>query len=218
MTGASDKFTMSGWVKFITISTTAYPVVIGCEDADTVAILSPAVALDPNNDVGIQGYAESEFELDAFAPQPSTGTWYYFYVICQNNGSGFVTTTGGYYTAAGATPEDTGSIGARADEDMVRVSIGADSYGDEVDCHIAHVRLWTGVALTGTELKAERDSATAVKATGLWADWPLADNTDNGDDSGNGRDLTLGLNLTTESGPFDTPAASVAAGSSLLML
>ncbi|MBP8176630.1 MAG: hypothetical protein KAX77_02595 [Xanthomonadales bacterium] len=54
-----------------------------------------------------------------------------------------------------------------------------------------------------------------------WGFWPLADNTDTGDDSGNGRTITFNGTLTSESDPtFDTastisPAAGVSTTSTL---
>ena len=55
---------------------------------------------------------------------------------------------------------------------------------------LAYVRLWSGVVLTESELLAERAAATAAATSGLWADWPLAE--DLTDTSGNDRDLSAG--------------------------
>jgi hypothetical protein len=44
-------------------------------------------------------------------------------------------------------------------------------------------------------------SKSDVTVAGDWGFWPLADNTDTGDDSGNARDLTFGGTITTETSP-----------------
>lgn len=44
-------------------------------------------------------------------------------------------------------------------------------------------------------------AASTAPGSGMWGFWPLADNTDNVDDSGNSRDLTFNGTLTSESDP-----------------
>lgn len=44
-------------------------------------------------------------------------------------------------------------------------------------------------------------AASSAPASGDWGFWPLADNTDTGDDSGNARDLTFSSGLTSETSP-----------------
>jgi len=58
-------------------------------------------------------------------------------------------------------------------------------------------------------------AASDATASGDWGFWPCADNTDTGDDSGNGRDLTFSAGLTSESSPTlaaSTIVASLLAG------
>lgn len=43
--------------------------------------------------------------------------------------------------------------------------------------------------------------AASTSPTSMWGFWPLADNTDTGDDSGNSRDLTFNGTLTSETSP-----------------
>lgn len=58
-------------------------------------------------------------------------------------------------------------------------------------------------------------AASSAPASGDWGFWPKANNTDTGDDSGNGRDLTFSSGLTSESDPTlggDSIVASLLAG------
>lgn len=51
--------------------------------------------------------------------------------------------------------------------------------------------------------RALKDASTPQNSP--WAFWPLADNTDTGDDSGNGRDLTFNGTITSETSPNLNP-------------
>ena len=65
--------------------------------------------------------------------------------------------------------------------------------------HYAYARAVYGTGLNSTDALAY--AASDVTEAGDWAFWPLADNTDVGDDSGNGRDLTFLGTFTSESSP-----------------
>lgn len=54
-------------------------------------------------------------------------------------------------------------------------------------------------------------AASSAPASGDWGFWPCADNTDTGDDSGNGRDLTFSSGLTSESSPTLGGASTIVA-------
>jgi hypothetical protein len=58
-------------------------------------------------------------------------------------------------------------------------------------------RYGTGITLANAKTYAASDATIA----GDWGFWPLADNTDTGDDSGNARDLTFGGTLSNQSSP-----------------
>lgn len=76
------------------------------------------------------------------------------------------------------------------------------------------LRLWSTV-LTPTELAAERDSLTKVKASSIYADYDMVDAaTALADSSGNGRNLTAGSTaVTTEADPpIGTSAADTLTG------
>ena len=69
----------------------------------------------------------------------------------------------------------------------------------------AYARAIYGTGIDVTDAKA----FAASSAPGSdWAFWPLADNTDTGDDSGNSRDLTFSAGLSSESDPSLSPPAS----------
>ena len=187
MTGDTDTFTMAGWMKIRDITPGAWSYPFGIEDADAS---SSAWAL-----IGISNADDQQFSstigADSWATPPSQDVWYYFYITGANDGAGGIDYTVGYYTAIGASPADTGAVNGSTEFDVVRICIGNDSYDEWLDSALAHVRVWTGAILTDAELRAERDSPTAVKTSGLFADWRLLDKNDGVDLSGNGRTLTL---------------------------
>jgi hypothetical protein len=93
-------------------------------------------------------------------------------------------------TSSGGSAPDGYTIGGRSSSDST------EWFNGRARC----VRQWAAV-LTPTELAAERDSLTAIKA-GAYADHPLATGTDLSDASGNSRTLTAGsVSGTTEADP-----------------
>lgn len=64
-------------------------------------------------------------------------------------------------------------------------------------CVFGHYAYARAVYATDALTYAASDATIA----GDWGFWPLADNTDTGDDSGNGRTLTFGGTLTSETSP-----------------
>ena len=64
------------------------------------------------------------------------------------------------------------------------------------DGSMTQFRVWQ-TALTDGEIVAEMNSATVVKTANLWANWILANSSDNADHSGNSRDLTFAGGITT---------------------
>jgi len=71
--------------------------------------------------------------------------------------------------------------------------------------HYAFGRAVYGTGLNTADALTYAASPTTV--AGDWAFWPLADNSDTGDDSGNARDLTFNGTLTSETSPTLTAAA-----------
>jgi len=71
--------------------------------------------------------------------------------------------------------------------------------------HYAYARAVYGTGIDTTDALAY--AADSAPVSGDWGFWPLADNTDTGDDSGNGYDLTFGGTLSSETSPtFTVPS------------
>lgn len=96
----------------------------------------------------------------------------------------------------GPTAVFTGTVAPGATPDGL--TIGGRSVGDTDEPFagtLAYKRLWSGAVSSQAQVEDEWASATAVRASGLWADWPLDE--DLLDDSGNGRDLSAGTTAVT---------------------
>lgn len=65
--------------------------------------------------------------------------------------------------------------------------------------HYAYARAVNSSSLTASNVLTYAGSS--VTESGDWGFWPLADNADTGDDSGNGRSLTFSSGLTSQSDP-----------------
>lgn len=133
-------------------------------------------------------------------------TWYHVTVVRESNASIKV------YLDGSSTPTITNTLSVSGRTAASNLSFSTNAFSEWADARIAYARAWAS-ALTTTELAAEKNSATAVKAS-PWAVWSLQ--TNGTDSSGNSRDLTAGGTLTySEAGP-DLPlvitptAASVA--------
>lgn len=74
-----------------------------------------------------------------------------------------------------------------------------DGSGAVVLGHYAYARAVNSSSLTASNVLTYAGSS--VTESGDWGFWPLADNADTGDDSGNGRSLTFSSGLTSESDP-----------------
>lgn len=74
-----------------------------------------------------------------------------------------------------------------------------DGGGAVVLGHYAYARAVNSSSLTASNVLTYAGSS--VTESGDWGFWPLADNADTGDDSGNGRSLTFSSGLTSESDP-----------------
>lgn len=80
------------------------------------------------------------------------------------------------------------------------LTIGSDSGGAAVVAgDYAYARAVADAGLTASDILAYANSDATI--AGDWGFWPLADNTDTGDDSGNARTLTFTGTLTSESSP-----------------
>lgn len=190
-------FTISGWVK-LRDTPSAYSYFMGIEDADSSSSKFALLGYSTTNDPDDAWQFSTQNELYNWNPDPAVDTWYYFFIrssedidfveagFCDIDDTSFQKSTQRSLGVGAFTP--------------ARISLGNDSWDEWTDCAIAYVRVWDA-QLSDAELLDERDSATPVRTSGLRMDWPLANNTDTGDDSGNGYDLTFGGTLTSETSP-----------------
>lgn len=117
----------------------------------------------------------------------SIGTWAPYAVVTKQ-GSG-VLSNDGYY---GATASAITLVGNTSSADVADTApalaiggTGADNSGVSV----AYCRIWNA-ELTLAEIKAEFESATPVRTSGLYADYRFANGSLTTDSSGNGNTLT----------------------------
>ena len=195
LTGNTDVITMSAWIKWRSVTPGQYSYPFGVEDADSNGSNWILIGHSDLNACELSGVGT----LDPLSPAPVADTWYYVFVRAVNDASGFLIVTGGIADSDDASFQQL-ELNLLVEFAIGRISLGGDSWDEWANCVIAHARVWTA-NLSDAQLLTERDSATAVVTSNLYADWPLADNTDTGDDSGNGYDLTFGGTLTTETGP-----------------
>lgn len=156
------------------------------------------IVVSPGNSGGIIG-------TDALA----VDTWRMLAVTVAGTGA----SDGKIYTKviAGSTNVVTGQVTGGSTPDGI--TLFGRSAGDSTEWFnggLAYVRVWSAV-LSQAEIEAEWASATIVRTSGVWANWPMLTNIN--DISGNGRNLTAGSTaLSTEDDP---PLASTVTGTGL---
>lgn len=145
------------------------------------------VVVSPGNTSGIVG-------SDALV----VDTWRMIAVTIGGTGA----TDGKIYTKSigGSTNVVTGQVsGGSTPDGLTLFGRSPGDAGEWFNGCLAYVRVWSAV-LSQAEIEAEWASATIVRTSGVWANWPLL--TDINDVSGNGRNLTAGTTaLTTEDDP-----------------
>lgn len=184
--------TICGWAKITGIIAATWQYFAGIEDA--VGSASNYVLLGFNN-AGAFELAYNGGSL-AFGTVPTVGQWFFWAFTCAPPAGANLN---GYYAHAG-NPLENVFVNGYAGLAPAAMYIGNDSWSEYCNVHMAHERVWDSV-LTPAELAAEMASETFVKA-GPRTVWPMANNADNLDISGNGYHLTLAGTLTTETGPF----------------
>lgn len=156
------------------------------------------VVVSPGNTGGIIG-------ADALA----VDTWRMLAVTVAGTGA----TDGKIYTRSigGSTNVVTGQVSGGAIPDGL--TLFGRSAGDASEWFnggLAYVRVWSAV-LSQAEIEAEWASASIVRTSGVWANWPML--TDISDVSGNGRHLVGGTTaLSTEDDP---PLAGAGTGTAV---
>lgn len=104
----------------------------------------------------------------------------------------------------------TGAPGTRV-VNVATLRFGADETpANFADAHYTGWRAFTR-ALSLAELKTEAATLLAASSTNLWASWPLRENGDLGDKSGNSRDLTATGTVTTDMG-VSIPLGAIGGG------
>lgn len=173
-----------------------WQVIFSLDDADTEYL---QVALDDTSPTRKLTISSSTLGAGgAFASRPANDTWFFWAI----SNKGPIASVGlqGYWTYLDPVSMVTYDNDNASDFAATGLYLGNDGYDDYGGVHLCHVRVWD-VELTQTELEAEAASGTPVRTANLRAYWPLADNTDTGDDSGNGYNLTFGGTLTSETSP-----------------
>lgn len=87
----------------------------------------------------------------------------------------------------------------RANDNAGSQYINGLYFGGNLGIDFAYARARNQNNITASDVLAW--AASSAPASGDWGFWPLADNTDTGDDSGNGRTLTFNGTLSSESSP-----------------
>jgi hypothetical protein len=158
------------------------------------------IMLDSSNrlviEAGVSGSGSRVNAASAFG----TGTWKYVALVRAS------TTSLKAYVDGTEVLSLTTNISARSAA-VTEFAFGSDTYTEDSNSSVAYARAWSA-ALNTTELAAEKVSATAVRTTDLWGDWPMQAN--GNDSSGNSRTLTaVGTVSYVTDGPTLPLGASV---------
>lgn len=141
--------------------------------------------------------SEQSIPTVPFASRPTNDTWFFFAIT--RNGTG-TENTNIYWTYLDPVSMVTAAGTPTGTTTPTSYNLGNDGFDDWGGVHLAHVRCWDA-ELSQSELESEAASGAPVRSSNLRYYHPLANNTDTGDDSGNGYDLTFSGTLTTETDP-----------------
>lgn len=140
-------------------------------------------------------FGDSQTGLTSFAAQPSPSTWLFGALSCTAVGAGDTITA--YWSAEGSSTFNSGSR-ANGVEDSVSNTIvevlGSAANGVWHEQFRAYNSALSQATLEGIK------TASAPAGTEVFY-WPLLDNTDTSDATGNGRTPTFAGTITTETGP-----------------
>jgi len=137
-----------------------------------------------------------------FSDQPPRDAWIYYCIMSD----------GSTMTAAWRElGSDTWHSHTAANSNAGSQYINTLTFGNinTTQCVMGNYAYARAVDATKSLSEALAYSKSDVTETGDWGFWPLADNSDTGDDSGNGRTLTFGGTLTSESSPTLDSGGSV---------
>lgn len=142
------------------------------------------------------GGAGTPYLFPAHAGDDFLDEWVYYFIL-ENSTDGQIA---GYIPLATMTAVSQTRANDNAGSQYLNTLVfGNNGVGACVLGHYAYARARydTGIVVTDAETWAA-DPATVA---GDWGFWPCANNTDTGDDSGNGYDLTFSGTLTSEASP-----------------
>jgi len=134
-------------------------------------------------------------------------TWYFVgYVRTNTSRSVYIGTEAGgslTKTSNSETKNRNTAYGASGE-----IALFNNAYSEFLNGELTYARIWSGVALSDSEMDAEWRSTTPVRTSNLWADYRLASAATAGDDSGsNNYDLTVAGSFA-DGGANPTPPAS----------
>ena len=143
------------------------------------------------------GGTGTPYTFSAHAGDDFLDEWVYYFIL-DNSTSGQI---------AGYIPQSTMTAvsQARTNDNAGSQYINTLTFGNEgggsavVLGHYAYARARYGTGITVSDVETWADDSATV--SGDWGFWPLADNADTGDDSGNSRTLTFNGTITTETSP-----------------
>lgn len=138
------------------------------------------------------------------ATNMAVGAWRKIAISCSG-------TTGRSYvaTVGGATEVDAGTVGVGTPDGLTLGGRAPADSSEPFNGRLVYVRVWTA-ELSQAQIEAEWASASPVRTSNLWANWPLTNSADLTDHSGNGRTLTAGT--TAVSTEADPPLAGTVTG------
>lgn len=127
--------------------------------------------------------------------------WVYYFLLDQDLGGGSSNQIAGYRRLSSlSTAVTITRANDNAGSQYINQLIFGNSAGRNTATfgHYAYARARAGSHTVADTLTY---ASSSVPEAGDWGFWPLLDNTDVGDDSGNARDLTFGGTLTNQSSP-----------------
>ena len=161
--------------------------------------------LDGSNRLAVEVGVSSSGTRSTAGSAFGTGTWRYVALVRSS------TTSLKVYVNSTETLSLTTNVSSRSAA-VSEFAFGSDTYNEDLRGSVAYARAWTA-ALNTTELSAESASASAVRTTDLWGDWPMQ--SDGEDATANNRDLTANGTVSyVTDGPTWTSTVTPAAISS----
>lgn len=165
------------------------------------------------------GGAGTPYTFPAHAGDDFLDEWVYYFIV-ENSTSGQIV---GYIPLSTMTPVTQTRANDNAGSQYINTLLFGTTVGGQVVLgHYAYARARYDTGMDTTDVLAYASDPAAI--AGDWGFWPLANNADTGDDSGNGYDLSFAGTLTSESDPplvvaavlsAPTPSGTIAAATTV---